>query len=175
MKTKNITVKKYLSLDNTSSIDLYYNLIKPKNVIKGHEATFNGLTFNEVSVIKRYANKTNIESLQIIIDIFYNFDDNSKINLLECSIYELFQFRKWLSNELLKIYTNEKKLESTPNVKLIAANVDRLNQFGELNTKIDLGEQFGFRPKDIGQWLYVEVFQIMHRNKVKGDIQKDIK
>jgi hypothetical protein len=166
VKIKDIKIK-HLSKNNTKAFEIYANIIPANNIICGKEVNFMELTFDEVSVIKRLLTRNTDESLKMIIKIF---TDEKIENVF---YYELISFIKWLTKTIIEFQTKENELSVTDS-KMLSAGIERLNMFGELNTKIQLAEQFGKLPSDIGKMTYVQVLQIMSYNSVKHQIQKEL-
>lgn len=170
VKLKNITVREYLSLDYTFNYDTAFELIEPKNWFKGRFCRWEKLTFDQMTLVKRIMINPAIEDFGLLYRITY------KTDFLQGSIIEFFQSKKWLDKKVIEtLKMEEKLLSSVPDPKLIAAGIERLKKFGELNTKIDLAAQFGKTPTEIGEWKYTDVLLVKARNITMGEIQKAVK
>lgn len=171
MKVKDITIGKYLSLKYTFQYDIVFDMIEAENRFNGHRCFFDSLTFDEVSVIRRTFIAPTIEDLKFVFRICYGERD-----FFDCSIIDFFRAKKFLDDKIVEITKLETKLiQSIPDPKVVAAGLDRLNKYGEMNTKIDLGAQFGKSPEEIGRWKYIDVLFIRARNNDINEIQKAIK
>jgi hypothetical protein len=71
-----------------------------------------------------------------------------------------------VEEEIVKIYNKEQSLPVIIDVKNPDSGED-YKPFAEWNTKIELAEQFGMNPEEIGSWKYRIVFIIRHRNLIK--------
>lgn len=171
MKVRDITVRQYLELDYTFNYDTAFELIEPKNWFKGRFCRWEKLTFDQMTVVKSIMIKPRIEDFPLLYRVCYHDGD-----FLSGSVIEFFQSKKWLDNKVIEALSLEQKLlDSAPDPKLIAAGVDRLKKYGELNTKIDLAAQFGTTPEEVGRWKYTDVLLVKARNKDMSEIQKAIK
>lgn len=167
MKLKDIKIKDLSKLHTQKAYEIFAKIIPAKNVLNGQDFNFENLTFDEVSVIKRLLNKKDNESILNLIHIFVD------VELNDLYYFEFVAFLKWLNNELTKYQTKESEL-SVLDAKLIGAGIERLNKYGELNTKIQLGEQFGKLPSEIGKMKYLQVLQIMGFNSEREIIRQNL-
>ncbi len=169
-KIKNIKVSSYLKLDYTFKYDMLFDLIPEKNEFNGSVCDFDSLTFDEVSLIKRILQEPDMDGIKMLYDICYNQDYTKGL------IIDFFQSRKWIDKKIIEIIETESKLLFvSPDPKLIAAGVEDLSRYGVMNTKIDLGMQFGKSPKEIGEWKYNDVLVIQARNNMMRQIEKKYK
>ena len=91
------------------------------------------------------------------------------MKLEDCRIIDFYQWQKYVVEELNVRTKREAQLEIT-DPRLKQAGAERLNIFGELNTKIALAEQFGTTPQEVGGWNYDFVVNILLFNKVRAEI-----
>lgn len=149
------------SIKDIKSHEIYLEFIEPKNEINDMQGkAFETLTFNEVSVLKRVI----VKDLQTALDIFFD-----GLKLEDCRIIDFYQWQKYVVEELNVRTKREAQLEIT-DPRLKQAGAERLNIFGELNTKIALAEQFGTTPQKVGGWNYDFVVNILLFNKVRAEI-----
>ena len=173
MELKNITIGKYLSLPEQLKFryDLVYDYIKPLNSFNGKECNLLNLTFDEVSVVKKILANPKQETIKKLFEICY-----SEESLLKCSIFDYFQAKKYIDEEVIRMVEREKKLlKRLPNKKGKKVNTEDLNKFGSLNTKIEIGQMFGVNPYDVGNWKYNDVLHIQAYNTTVNNIQSQMK
>lgn len=170
IEIKNISVKKYLALNYSFNYTQAFEFIKPLNLINGKSCIIEEFTFNEVNTIKILYQDSNIDKIKMLYELCFKED-----NLLNCGVLEFFQSKKWLDNEIKGLLEREKVLLSRPpDPKHIMAGSKNLNRFGSANTTVSIGAQFGFRPRDVGKWLYTEVLIIQGINVTNSDIQRNL-
>ncbi|MBV1889255.1 MAG: hypothetical protein KUG67_03320 [Proteobacteria bacterium] len=170
LEVKNITVKKYLALEYNFTYIQAFEFIKPKNYINGKSFNLELLTFNEVNTIKILYQDINQDKIIMLFDLCFKEE-----NLLTCSVLEFFQAKKYLDKAIEGLLEREKALlYSPPNPKAIAAGSRNLNRYGSANTTVSIGAQFGFRPRDVGEWLYTEVLIIQGINVTTAEIQRQL-
>ena len=170
MKLKNIKIKDFVKLQYTFLYDQAFEFVEPVNSFSGAECNFDALTFDEVTLVKNIMQDPSIENMPMLYEILYKKD------FMEGRIMDFFQSKKWIDNKILEIIDIEEKLLfDMPDPKMIAAGAANLERFGVLNTKIDLGVQFGKAPAEIGGWTYQDVLLIKARNIEMNRIQKNYK
>lgn len=110
-----------------------------------------------------------IESLELVINCqTKDFDfDNLEGN-------EVIAFLLWIITQLDFIAAIEKKnLHSDAEMEMKAAGIDRLNEFGVLNTIHDLAGKDILKHKEIEEIPYFEVYQVLKMQKISSEIEKN--
>lgn len=173
IKLKNISIKKYLQLPEQLRFryDLAFEYVKPNNRFNKKQCNLESLTFDEVSAVKKIMAHPQESTIKLLFEICYK-----EKNFLKCKIFDYFQSKKYLDDEVLKMVKREKKmLFRIPDKNTAKVNTESLNVLGEWNTKIELGEMFGLKPSKIGKWKYKEVLIIQSRISKVSNIQSQMK
>lgn len=84
----------------------------------------------------------------------------------------LINFVLWVKDELKGIEEMEKALSTTPEIELVQAGIDKLNQFGIVGTLQSLSDNI-LDWKKIMKLPYIDVYYKLLINKVTSDIQKN--
>ena len=189
MKLKDIQLKYYFNLKVTKHYDIWLDKLPARDNIFGIKSKgLDDWTFDEVAYLKRYADSDDIEKMQKEFGIcfpkiykyrFFNRFTTKRIpiltNKIRLSDVYLFQFAAWqkfIANELEKVVNLESKLVPEPDAIAIMSGIDNFEVFGDMNTIIPIAEQFGFKPNDVADWKYMEVFTLALYNKTKGEFNK---
>lgn len=172
MDIPNITIREWLALEYSFKYDLANDLVKAENRFNKKVCEFEQLTFDQVSLFKKLMLNPTVEGLPVIYEICYN-----EKSFFKCKVIDLFKSKKWLDDKFMQVIKREENwLSSTPDEKTLRAKdeVERLNQSGEWCPKISIAEQFGFKPKEIGAWLYIDVMRIQRRNTALNEVNRKI-
>ena len=172
MALERITVKKLFSL-SPERFDEYHNSLKhvlPKAEIKSIPANdIYSLTFSNVVWLKAFIQNTTFENFVKAYQMIFGID---KSEFLKCDVVEFYQSFNWIQNQMLDLIDGEKRLDSDIEPELKEAGIDELNIFGELNTLITIGKEFGKSPAEIEQWSYSMVFALSLHNNISSGINK---
>lgn len=179
MQINNITIREYISLPEGNEYDVYMDILKPVNFFCGRKCVVNKLSFDEVNTMGSILDNPNLQDVKdLFVSFFrvkgdiYESEDNVFFNE---SVFTFFKARLFLYDLLKGIRKKEKNmLGGDEDYKMIAIRAgERLAPYSSLLTKIQLGEQFGFRPKEIGGWRYTEVLHMLSANKEYQLVQRD--
>ncbi len=169
---KNISIKAFFALEE--GFEEYHNVLKylnPKPVLKGNRAKkIQSFSYGEVRAIIGTVQSPNFES---IIEMLCKVFNLKKRQVYRISVVDFYHAFNWIKQEIKVILKKEQVLNSKPNGKLIQAGIKKLNVFGELNTLIALGKQFGKSPTEVQQWSYRLVFSILYHEKTVNEIDKN--
>ena len=128
------------------------------------------LKFNEVEKIKDAFNNLTDDNINFIFKTIWGKEINhNKVRALE--FYRAFNY---VVKEVEDIYKLEEKLGRKPNQKLINAGIKKMSIFGSLNLIDDVAQKYHFRPKDVEEWNYSEVYWYALKIKTENEIQKNL-
>ena len=171
MKIQDIKLANYNKLQNTYVYDIWIDYIQPRPYLQGIKSKDKqDLTFDEVSFLKKYLQKFDFQNFEMFIKIFFhNFE---QIKITDLYFFDFVAWYKFVINEIESIIEIENTINYDADPIMKVAGIDKLERFGELNTKIQLGEQFGKLPNEIGQMLWADVVTILMYNAEKSAIEK---
>lgn len=176
---KNITVKEYLDLEDSSEYDVFIDNLKGINSFSNKKCYLDKLTFDEVEYLKKFlSNSPDLEDLIVLFSELFNlgsYRQSAKDEFLNASIFDLFKSKKYIQDYIITIIEREiKVLSGEPDNKLIMINAsERMQPFSHVMSKMRLAEQFSTTPDTVGKWKYNKVFGYLVANKVNNDIQRD--
>ena len=139
---------------------------------------FKSLIYNSFGFIK--------DTLPELIDkgdferLIFEFFKDRKINLFICDIdrinyNEILYFLFWAKDELVMISKLEQEyLSAEPDIDLIAAGINEMNQFGDLNTIDSLANGDILKWEEIKKLPYNKVFDKQYKSVVEARIQKKL-
>ena len=167
-----ITVKELFSLEG-NKFDSYNELLKNlngKNTVAGITGKdIYQLPFSSVSFLKEFIQSPTLPGFISVYKLIFGIDENIFLKMKSTDFYYSFN---WIQNEIIELVEGEKRLESKPDEHWIAAGIERLNIFGELNTLINIGKQYSIPPQEVENWSYNLVFTFALHNKIDGEINK---
>lgn len=177
---ENISIKEYLQLKDTSSYDIFIGILNPRNSFAGRTYNVNALTYNEVEIIKSIITKeTQLEDIKELLIHLYNIRGNINESpddiFFKASVFDLFKATAFLEEFVKTAYEREKKLlSSVPDDKMLMINAgERVKPVSSLLTKMTIAKDYGVTPREVGEWSYLEVFNIQVVNKIVDDLQKE--
>lgn len=176
---KNISLRDYFLLEDSSEYDNFIEIIKPENRLCNKVFDSNKLTFNEFRTIISIFNSPNPSDLMDLFIHLYrikgSFQISAKDELLNESVFQFFRALRYLKIFVdSKLKLEEKLLYSEPDTKMLEINAyKRMEPFSTMLTKIKLAEQFGKTPEEIGNWKYTQVINILASNNVLSQINKE--
>lgn len=179
MTIKDITIREYFTMADTSEYDVFLDVINPKNMLCGNVCDLNKITFDEYHVMRSIFNKPTLEDFQELLihlyDIKGNLVSTSISKFLGESIFNFFRVFNYIKDYLLKKENLEKKaLSSTPDYRMMAVGAGkRLAPYSTQITKNRLAEQFSQDPSTIGGWKYNKVFNILVANHALSTVQAE--
>lgn len=169
-KIKNITIDEFFKDGATEEHQLLFEWLNPKNEFRGVSADLESLTFSEVSTIKQILNDPTIEGYIEMYGICYK---QKPEEFLQGSIIEFAQTNRHILSYFKTITDTEARLLIyEPDQKWNDAGGAKMNIFGDFSPMVQIGEQFGVSPREVGNWKYSDVFALLYYNFVLAGINK---
>ena len=164
-KVFDIPINEYMQM--TGERRLYYDTLIAKMQPNCKECKgLHDLTFDEVETMKLILANVDIEKFYIL----WQIHKKKKFNPDKIGILEFMNVWKHSLEILQKVAELEQQLKGGINVRLEVAGIDEFKKLGAQAVKIKLGKEFGMRPKEIGEWLWFEVFNIRLFNRIEDNI-----
>ncbi len=169
-----ISVKELFTLEG-NKFDSYNELLKNlngKNVAAGKVAKdIYQLSFASVSYLKEFMQSPSLPGFISVFKLVFDVDEKEFLKMKTTEFYYSFN---WLQNQIIELVENERnQLESKPDENWVAAGIEKLNKYGDVNVVLDLSEQFGWTTEYVEQKSYEEVIVILMRNGDKSTINKN--
>lgn len=175
-----ISIIEYLQLEDSSSYDIFIDILNPVNRFAGRTFNPNRLTFNEVEIIKSvFSGNAELEDIKELFIHLYKIKGTMRESadeiFFKTSVFDLFKAKAFLSEFILSILERERDwLSSPPDDKMLMLNAgERIKPFNSLLTKMTIAKDFNCTPREVGEWSHLEVFNIQVVNKVFNDLQKE--
>lgn len=172
-KFHNITIDAFFKSSDVSDYEVYMKWLKPKNEINGKIANLEKLKLKEIMELRQLLEKPSIENILRMYKMVYKI--KPKV-LLECGVLELFQTNRFIIEYVKFINNREKNLSAfvteKQKLKWKAAGGERLSNFREFGTMIQLGKMFSKSPRQIGEWNYNEVYLTLLYNSISDNVDK---
>lgn len=178
-KTKDISIRDYFQLEDTTEFDIFIDSMKPSNRFEGGTFNESKLTFDQVEYIKNVLREPTIIGVKDMFVICFRLRGDITMSeeeqFFNASVFEMFAAKKYIQDFFIKLIEREQNsLVGIPDDKMLAVNgYERLAPFSHQLTKMQLAERFGKEPHEIGKWRYDRVFNIMVSDKVSNDIQRE--
>lgn len=165
------------SLIYISDTDFQFIIKNGKRTSFCNGTEFESLCYNSYKFVKETAPELirvgNFEKL-----IFECFNDR-KFHIFETDIQyfdynECLSFVLWIIDDLK--YWSEmeiKHLNSEPDIDMMAAGINELNIFGDLNTLDMIAVKYGVLPWEVKEWSYQNVFDIQLKSVKEAKFQKE--
>lgn len=176
---KNISIREYFTIGDTSEYDVFLDILKPKNLLCGKKFDTKKLTYDEYLTTISILNNPNALNVKDLFVHLWRIRGDMKISADDLffneSIFVFFRAKRFLKEFIeQKIELEKKMLYSEPDTRMIEINAGkRLKPFQPMITKISIGKQFGINPYDVGKWKYSEVLNILATNNALQEVQKD--
>ncbi|HSW67676.1 MAG TPA: hypothetical protein VLH16_03765 [Bacteroidales bacterium] len=169
-KVDNITVDEFFKAGASEGHQLLFEWLNGKNEFNGASADLEALTFAEVSTIKQILNDPTIEGYISLYEICYKQTPEA---FLQGKIIEFAQSNRYILDYVKNLTDTEARLlVCEPDPKWEQAGGGQMNMFGDLTAMIQIGEQFGLPPREVGNWKYSDVFAVMYFNLILSGVQK---
>lgn len=178
LELRDITIGEYLQIKNPAEYELISDVIKPQNKLCGNTWDTNKMTYNEFHTIISILKNPNLHDVKELFVYLYNIRGNICVSPDEMfykeSIFQFFRAKKFLEEFISsKLEYENKVLYSEPDGRLIEIGAyDMMKPYSLIMTKVDLGEQFGVEPEEVGNWKYSRVLNILIVNNLRRTIQK---
>lgn len=172
-KFHNISIDQFFKSSDVSKYETFMRWLKPYNLIDDKSSDLDELTYAEVSRLRGLLNDMSIENILEIYELLYNIEPK---RLLKCGVLQLFQTNRYILKWVKMINDRENainiNISEAQKIKYIAAGGQRLNQFKEVGTMINLGKMFGQSPEEIGDWKYHTVYLTLLYNSISMDVDR---
>lgn len=171
---KNITLKHYTRLPDTTAYDLVLEHLKPANSFSGKAMNANAMPYANVKYCIRLLPK--IKAWEDIIQLFEICFDTTEKAFWNASVTEFFAARKFVTAELGRIIAAENKLLtslSTDNHLWQMAGADKLKPYSDTLPLLQLGKLFGQYPFDLGRKPYGEIFSLLAQTKAQNEVETE--
>lgn len=175
---ENITLSQLLKLKDPSEYEVLL-YVKSKTSIKNpshkrkpkakshyYAKPFIELTFSQVIEIRR-----EINTVDGIFKAFEWVFGIERKELEKVKVLDFYPAWNHILAETRRCVENENAL-SKPDPKWKEAGGDQLNQFRESAPIINIAKEFSYRPMEVENWTYGEVFLIMSWNSIYHDVLK---
>ena len=173
-KMKNIHIKYYARLPDTSLYDAWLDSIAPKNSFAGKTINLQQMSYANVKYCIRLLGKLNSwAQIQELFTICFGVEEHRFWNV---RVAEYFAARKFLIAEFSRIIETENKLlntMSTDSHLWHMAGADKLKPFSDTLPLIQLGKTFGQYPYDLGRKPYGEIFSLLAQIKTQNEVETE--
>ncbi len=168
-KIQDIKLIDYLQFDEDSQkiYDPLIEAIKPSKTGK----QLIDLTFDEVETLKIALQEFELENIKVVYKIFKDTEANDE-NLYLLEIMQVWKTGVEILNEVANF---EQKLKAKVTDEQKEAGIDNFNALKSAGTKIGIGKQFGQRPREVGEWLWFEVWEIRMYNVIENNYNLKLK
>jgi hypothetical protein len=174
---KNITLRQYATLVDSSMYDSVLEHVNPVNSFQGGKMNINQMPYANVKYCIRIIQK--VDKWEIICQLFEICFDVPEVKFWRAGVVEFFQAKKFMTDSFNALVQNEAKQlasKATDEHLWKMAGADNLRPFNDTLPLIQLGKLFGQYPFDLGRKPYSEVFsllvQIKAQNEVESEYQK---
>lgn len=171
---KNITIRKYTLLADSTPYDLLLEHLMPENNFAGKTMDINKMPYSNVKYCIRMASGiTSWESIRQLFAICFDVDEKAFWN---AQITEFFSAKKYMIQQLQAVVDKEARQlagTSTDTHLWEMAGADRLKPFGDTLPLVQLGRQLGQYPFDLGRKPYGEIIRLLVQMKVQNEVETE--
>lgn len=171
---KNITLKQYSSLKDTSQYDAVLPHLNPKNSFAGREMSLHTIPYSNVKYCIRLLPKIN--SWDGVAELFSICFEVDNITFWSARITEYFTARNYIVAAFEKLIANENKLLSGSNTNSHIwemAGADKLKPYSDTLPLLQLGKLLGQYPYDLGRRPYGEIFSLLAQTKTQNEVEQE--
>ncbi len=171
---KNITLKHYARLPDTTAYDSILEHLNPKNSFGGKAMNSNAMPYANVKYCIRLLPK--IKDWEGIIKLFEICFGTTEKDFWNAPVTEFFAARKFVTAELERIIIVENKLLTTLNTDnhlWQMAGADKLKPYSDTLALLQLGKLFGQYPFDLGRKPYGEIFSLLAQTKAQNEVETE--
>lgn len=169
---KNLTLKQYTALKDTSQYDAILTHLKSKNNFGGCQMNIAQMPYANVKYCIRLLPKvTSWEGVEQLFQICYDVSNKAFWNT---RIIDYFSARKFMIAEFERVITTESKLlatQSTDNHLWEMAGADKLKSYSDTLPLLQLGKLLGQYPFDLGRKPYSEIFNLLAQTKMQNEVE----
>lgn len=169
---KNISLKQYTLLPDTTLYDCLLEHLNPKNNFAGRQMNINAMPYANVKYCIRLLTK--IDSWTGVLQLFEICFDITGKQFWRRPVTEYFAARAFIVAEFERIIATEAKLlatQSTDGHLWDLAGADKLKPYGDTLPLLQLGKLFGQYPFDMGRKPYGEIFSLLAQTKVQNEVE----
>lgn len=171
---KNIRIKYYARLPDTSAQEAWLETLPPRNTLAGKTLNLQQMPFANVKYCIRLLSKLNSwPQVQELFSVCYGVTEKQFWNV---RVAEYFAARKHLLSEFKKLIATENKLLHATNTDShlwVMAGADKLKPFSDTLPLIQLGKTLGQYPYDLGRKPYGEIFSLLVQIKTQNDVETE--
>lgn len=171
---KNITIRAYSTLKDTSQYDAILPHLKPKNSFAGKMMNLHAMPYSNVKYCIRLLPKIN--SWDGVAELFRICFEVDEIAFWNATVTEYFGARNYIVSAFEKLITTENKLLSGINTNAHLwqmAGADRLKYYNDTLPLLQLGKLLGQYPYDLGRRPYGEILSLLGQVKTQTEVEQE--
>jgi hypothetical protein len=169
---KNLTLKQYTALKNTSQYDAILTHLQPKNNFGGSQMNIAQMPYANVKYCIRLLPKVNSwDGIKQLFEICFDVPEKT---FWSTRIIDYFSARKFMIAEFERVIATENKLlatQSTDNHLWEMAGADKLKPYSDTLPLLQLGKLLGQYPFDLGRKPYNEIFNLLAQTKMQNEVE----
>ena len=171
---KNITIKQYTNLPDTTLYDNILEHLNPKNTFGGSQMNIGQMPYANVKYCIRLLPKINTwNSIRQLFEICFDVPEAA---FWKVRITEYFAAKKFMLAEFERIIATENKLLATQNTDTHLwemAGAEKLKPYSDTLPLLQLGKQFSQYPFDLGRKPYSEIFNLLAQVKAQNEVENE--
>lgn len=171
---KNITLKQYSTLKDTSQYDAILPHLNPKNSFAGKTMNLHAMPYANVKYCIRLLPKIN--SWEGVAELFAICFETDETTFWNARVTEYFAARNYIVSAFEKLITTENKLLSGINTNAHLwemAGADKLKLYSDTLPLLQLGKLLGQYPYDLGRRPYGEIFSLLAQTKTQNEVEQE--
>jgi len=171
---RNISLKKYATLKDTSQYETILTHLNPKNKFGDRTMDINQMPYANVKYCIRLLPK--VESWEGVKQLFMICFDVTEDAFWQTQIVDYFAARRFLISEFERVISAENKLlatHSTDSHLWHMAGADKLKPYSDTLPLLQLGKLFGQYPFDLGRKPYSEIFNLLAQTKAQNEVEAE--
>ena len=171
---KNISLKQYTRLRDTTQYDLLLEHLNPANTFAGRQMDIAKIPYANVKYCIRLLPKvSDWNGVRQLFEICFDIDEKS---FWKAPVTEYFPAKKFMLKELERIMKTENKLLSTMSTDSHLwdmAGADKLKPHSDTLPLLQLGKLLGQYPFDLGRRPYGEIFSLLAQTKTQNEVETE--
>ncbi|MFL9845074.1 hypothetical protein [Flavobacterium rhizosphaerae] len=171
---KNITLKQYARLPDTSQYDNILEHLNPKNTFARKQMDINTMPYVNVKYCIKMLPK--IKDWQGVFQLFEISYGVTEKTFWRTRVTEYFAARKFMLKEFERIIKTENTVfaaQSTDSHLWEMAGADKLKPYGDTLPLVQLGKLLGQYPFDLGRKPYGEIFSLLAQTKAQNEVEAE--
>lgn len=169
---KNITIRQYTTLPDTTIYDTILEHLRPKNLFCKKSMNLSTMPYANVKYcIRLLAKVNNWENVIQLCEICFGVNEKT---FWKARITEYFAARKYLISQFEQTIATENKLLTaitTDSHLWQMAGADKLQPYSDTLPLVQLGKLLGQYPFDLGRKPYGEIFSLLAQTKTQNDVE----